>query len=133
VLHPLTIEVSKASIDRGMPQRPFVPYQMKNKPVLLLLAAATALTTIPSIRSSIATPARQQFELTAGQKEFIRQFDEAVGTKILPVASSAAAVPIVKAASFACGDTALKREAVFAVGGNEFQAAAIRSKGFFEE
>ncbi|HGY5547695.1 MAG TPA: hypothetical protein ACN46M_08280, partial [Prochlorococcus sp.] len=98
------------------------PYQMKTNTGLLLLAGVVAITAVPSIRSSIATPVRQQFELTTGQKEFIRQFDEAVGTKILPVASSAAAVPIVKAASFACGDTALQREAVFAVGGNEWQA-----------
>ena len=96
---------------------------MKTNTGLLLLAGVVAITAVPSIRSSIATPVRQQFELTTGQKEFIRQFDEAVGTKILPVASSAAAVPIVKAASFACGDTALQREAVFAVGGNEWQAA----------
>ena len=73
---------------------------MKTKTGLLLLAGAAALTTIPSVSSSISTPARQQFQLTTGQKEFIRQFDEAVGTKILPVASSAAAVPIFKAASF---------------------------------
>ena len=39
------------------------------------------------------------------------------------MASNAVAVPIVKAAAFACGDTALQREAVFAVGGNEWQAA----------
>ena len=96
---------------------------MKNKPGLLLLAGAAALTTIPSMRSSIATPARQQFELTTGQKEFIRQFDEAVGIKVLPLASTPVAAPFIKVASIACGDTALQREAVFAVGGNKWQAA----------
>ena len=60
---------------------------MKNKPGLLLLAGVVAITAVPSISSSIATPARQQFQLTEGQKEFIRQFDEAVGTKVLPLAS----------------------------------------------
>ena len=95
---------------------------MKTNTGLLLLAGVVAITAVPSIRSSIATPVRQQFELTTGQKEFIRQFDEAVGTKILPVASSAAAAPIVKAATIACGDTALQREAVFAFGGNKRQA-----------
>jgi len=51
---------------------------MKTKTGLLLLAGVVAITAVPSIRSSIATPVRQQFELTTGQKEFIRQFDEAV-------------------------------------------------------
>lgn len=50
------------------------------------------------------------------------------GIRILPVVSSAAAVPIVKAASFAFGDTALQREAVFAVGGNEWQAQDARKR-----
>ena len=95
---------------------------MNNKTGFLVLFGVVAITAIPSIRSSIATPFRQQFELTASQKEFIRQFDEALGTKILPVASSAAAAPIVKAATIACGDTALQREAVFAFGGNKRQA-----------
>ncbi len=95
---------------------------MKNKTAFLFLACAVAVSAVPSIRSSIATPVREQFQLTTGQKEFIRQFDEAVGTKILPVASTAAAVPIVKAATLACGDISLQRQAVFAVGGNDLQA-----------
>jgi len=95
---------------------------MNNKIGFLVLFGMVAITAIPSIRSSIARPVRKQFQLTTGQKEFISLFDEALGTKILPVASNAAAVPIVKAATIACGDTALQREAVFAVGGNEWQA-----------
>ena len=95
---------------------------MKNKPGLLLLAGAAALTTIPSMRSSIATPARQQFQLTEGQKEFIRQFDEAVGTKVLPLASTPVAAPFIKVASIACGDNELQRDAVFALGATEWQA-----------
>ena len=47
------------------------------------------------------------------------------------MASSAAAVPIVKAATIACGDTALQREAIFAVGGNQWQANDATQK--FEE
>tara|TARA_B100001964_G_scaffold185483_1_gene205722 strand:- start:69 stop:398 length:330 start_codon:yes stop_codon:yes gene_type:complete len=104
---------------------------MNNQIGFLVLFGVVAITAIPSIRSSIATPVRQQFQLTTGQKEFIRQFDEALGTKILPVASSAAAVPIVKAATIACGDTALQREAIFAVGGNQWQANDATQK--FEE
>ncbi len=96
---------------------------MKPKTRLLLLAgAAAALTTIPSVRSSITTPVRQQFQLTEGQKEFIRQFDEAVGTKVLPLASTPVAAPFIKVASIACGDNELQRDAVFALGATEWQA-----------
>ncbi len=93
---------------------------MKPKTRLLLLAGVAALT-IPSVRSSIATPARQQFQLTAGQKEFIRQFDEAVGTKVLPLASTPVAAPFIKVASIACGDNELQRDAVLALGATEWQ------------
>ena len=95
---------------------------MKTKTGLLLLAGAAALTTIPSVSSSISTPARQQFELTTGQKEFIRQFDEAVGTKVLPLASTPVAAPFIKVASIACGDNELQRDAVFALAATEWQA-----------
>ena len=95
---------------------------MKTKTGLLLLAGVVAITAVPSISSSIATPARQQFQLTAGQKEFIRQFDEAVGTKVLPLASTPVAAPFIKVASIACGDNELQRDAVFALGATEWQA-----------
>ena len=95
---------------------------MKTKTGLLLLAGVVAITAVPSIRSSIATPARQQFQLTAGQKEFIRQFDEAVGTKVLPLASTPVAAPFIKVASIACGDNELQRDAVLALGATEWQA-----------
>ncbi|KZR78702.1 hypothetical protein [Prochlorococcus marinus] len=95
---------------------------MKTKTGLLLLAGVLAITAVPSISSSIATPARQQFQLTAGQKEFIRQFDEAVGTKVLPLASTPVAAPFIKVASIACGDNELQRDAVFALGATEWQA-----------
>ena len=94
---------------------------MKTKTGLLLLAGVVAITAVPSIRSSIATPARQQFQLTAGQKEFIRQFDEAVGTKVLPLASTPVAAPFIKVASIACGDNELQRDAVLALGATEWQ------------
>ena len=94
---------------------------MKPKTRLLLLAGVAALT-IPSVRSSIATPARQQLQLTEGQKEFIRQFDEAVGTKVLPLASTPVAAPFIKVASIASGDNELQRDAVFALGATEWQA-----------
>ena len=95
---------------------------MKTKTGLLLLAGVVAITAVSSISSSIATPARQQFQLTAGQKEFIRQFDEAVGTKVLPLASTPVAAPFIKVASIACGDNELQRDAVLALGATEWQA-----------
>tara|TARA_B100000959_G_scaffold3232_1_gene3565 strand:+ start:85 stop:414 length:330 start_codon:yes stop_codon:yes gene_type:complete len=95
---------------------------MKTNTGLLLLAGVVAITAVPSIRSSIATPVRQQFELTTGQKEFIRQFDEAVGTKVLPLASTPVAAPFIKVASIACGDNELQRDAVLALGATEWQA-----------
>ena len=95
---------------------------MKTKTGLLLLAGVVAITAVPSISSSIATPARQQFQLTEGQKEFIRQFDEAVGTKVLPLASTPVAAPFIKVASIACGDNELQRDAVLALGATEWQA-----------
>ena len=94
---------------------------MKPKTLLLLLAGASALTTIPSVMSSIPTPARQQFQLTEGQKEFIRQFDEALGTKVLPLASTPVAAPFIKVASIACGDNELQRDAVLTLGDTEWQ------------
>ncbi|KZR76150.1 hypothetical protein [Prochlorococcus marinus] len=36
----------------------------------VVLAAVLAVTAIPSMRMSLATPGKQQFELTTGQREF---------------------------------------------------------------
>ena len=91
---------------------------MNRKNIMLVLAGFTAGLLSPAV----STPVRDQLQLTTGQKEFIRQFDEALGTNVLPVASTAPAVPIVKSAMLACGNYDLQREAIFALGGNEWQS-----------
>jgi len=88
----------------------------------VVLAGVLAVTAIPSMRMSIATPVKKQLQLTTGQREFFRQLDEAVGTKLLPVALSISAAPIVKAATLACGDTTLQRRVILALGGTTSQA-----------
>jgi len=91
---------------------------MRSKLPLLILFSAVAVITIPTV----ATPVRRQFQLSEGQREFIRQFDDATGSRILPLASTPTAAPFIKVASIACGDNELQRDAVFALGVTEWQA-----------
>jgi len=79
-----------------------------------LLAGAVVL-------PGFAITAKGVSELSVGQTAFIRELDDALGSKFLEVATSPAAVPLVKSASLACGNTSLQHQALTAAGATAIQ------------
>ena len=76
------------------------------------LAGAVVL---PGFASTIS----ETFQLTPNQRGFIQEFDDAVGTKFLPIAETPAAVPFLKTALIACDNIPLQRQVLAAAGGSE--------------
>jgi len=89
-----------------------------------VLAGIVGATAVPSIAST----ATETVTLTPGQSEFIRQFDVATGRNFSGLAATPGAVPIIKAASVACGNVEFQKQFVFSAGGNQKQAEYASNK-----
>ena len=70
-----------------------------------------------------STPVREHFhyQLTRGQRQFIAELDAAYGTKMLSFAQTTPALPFIKTALLACGNTSLQRDMLVAAGATEGQ------------
>ena len=75
---------------------------------------------LPSVAS---TPVRDHFhyELIRVQRRFIAELDAAYGIKMLSFAQTTPALPFIKTALLACGNTALKRDMLVAARATEGQ------------
>jgi hypothetical protein len=89
-----------------------------------IAAGAVVASTVPSIAST----ATETVTLTPGQIEFIRQFDQATGRNFSGLAATPGAIPIIKSATAACGNTILQKQTVIAAGGNQVQADYASNK-----
>ena len=101
-------------------------------PLWSVALAGAVVVVVPSLVSA-SVPSREGIRLSHGQRDFIQEVDDALGTDLLEFAQTSSARPFMQAAYLLCGQTELQEQILISLGASqsEMKYAMDRFEGGF--